>query len=64
MVYLTFKYIYFYNNLFNPGKNSKIHNKKTKQKSNRNLLNELFILYDKNENIINEYAKEHDITVT
>lgn len=41
-----------------------MHDKKTKQKSNRNLLNELFILSDQNENIINEYAKEHDITVT
>ena len=45
--------IYFYDNLFNSDKNSKIQNK-TK------LLDD----QQQNEIIINDYAKEHDITVT
>ena len=45
--------IYFYDNLFNSDKNSKMQNK-TK------LLDD----QQQNEKIINDYAKEHDITVT
>ena len=60
--------IYFYDNLFNPNKNSKIQNKTklNKKKTIEILLNELFVLDDQQENkkIINEYANEYDITVT
>ena len=45
--------IYFYDNLFNSDKNSKIQNK-TKLLGDQ----------QQNEKIINDYAKEHDITVT
>ena len=59
--------IYFYDNLFNPDKNSKIQNKtKLNKKTTKILLNKLFTLdnHKKNEDIINEYSNEHDITVT
>ena len=58
--------ISFYDNLFNPNKNSKIQNKtKLNKKTIEILLNELFVLDDQqqNEKLINEYANEHDITV-
>ena len=59
--------IYFYDNLFNPDKNSKIQNKtKLNKKTTKILLNKLFTLdnHKKTEDIINEYSNEHDITVT
>ena len=58
--------ISFYDNLFNPNKNSKIQNKtKLNKKTIEILLNKLFVLDDQqqNEKLINEYANEHDITV-
>ena len=45
--------IYFYDNLFNSDKNSKIQNK-TKLLGDQ----------QQSEKVINDYAKEHDITVT
>ena len=58
---------YFYDNLFNPGENSKIQNKKRLNKKTREtLLNELFVFdnRDKNEATVRQYANEHNITVT
>ena len=58
--------MYFYHNLFNPDKNSKIQNKtKLNKKNIETLLNELFVLDDQqqNEKIINECTDEQDITV-
>ena len=59
--------IYFYDNLFNPDQNSKIQNKKrlNKKKTIEILLNKLFVLDEQqNEATINEYANEHNITIT
>ena len=59
--------IYFYGNLFNPYKNNKIQNKtKLNQKTIEILLNELFTLDNQpqNEDIINGYSYEHNITMT
>ena len=59
--------IYFYDNLLNPDKNSKIQNNtKLNKKAIKILLNELFTLEinKKSEDIINEYSNKHDITVT
>ena len=58
--------MYFYHNLFNPDKNSKIQNKaKLNKKNIETLLKELFVLDDQqqNEKIINECTDEQDITV-
>ena len=59
--------IYFYDNLFNPDRNSKIQNKtKLIKKTIETLLNQLFVLDDQeqNEATINEYANDRDITIT
>ena len=59
--------IYLYDSLFNLDKNSKIQNKtKLNKKTIQILLNELFTLdnQQQNENIINKYSNEHEITVT
>ena len=59
--------IYFYDNLFNPDKSSKIQNKtKLNKKTIEVLLNELLVLNDQQQNkkIINKHADEQDITVT
>ena len=59
--------IYFYNNLFNPNQNSKIQNKnKLNEKIIETLLNKLFILgnQEQNQTAINNYANDHDITIT
>ena len=59
--------IYFYDNLFNLNKNSKIQNKKRLNKKKIEiLLNELFVLDDQqqNEATIDRYTNEQNITVT
>ena len=59
--------IYFYDNLFNPDKNSKMQNKKwLNKKTIETSLNELFVLDDQetNEATIKQYANEKNITVT
>ena len=59
--------IYFYDNLFNPDKSSKIQNKtKLNKKTIEVLLNEMLVLNDQQQNkkIINKHADEQDITVT
>ena len=59
--------IYFYDNLFNPDKNSKIQNRKRlNRKTIETLLNEIFVLDDQetNEAIIRQYANEKNITGT
>ena len=59
--------IYFYNNLFNPDKNSKIQNKKRlNKKTIETLLNKIFVLDDQETNkaTIRQYANEKNITVT
>ena len=59
--------IYFYDNLFNPDKSSKIQNKtKLNKKTIDILLNGLLVLNDQQQNkkIINKHADEQDITVT
>ena len=59
--------IYFYDNLFNRDKSSKIQNKtKLNKKTIEVLLNELLVLNDQQQNkkIINKHADEQDITVT
>ena len=59
--------IYFYDNLFNPDKSSKIQNKtKLNKKTIKILLNGLLVLNDQQQNkkIINKHADEQDITVT
>ena len=59
--------IYFYDNLFNPDKSSKIQNKtKLNKKTIEILLNGLLVLNDQQQNkkIINKHADEQDITVT
>ena len=58
--------IYFYDNLFNPNKNSKIQAKKRLIKRTiETLLNELFVLdeQDTNETTIRQYANENNITI-
>ena len=59
--------IYFYDNLFNPDKSSKIQNKtKLNKKTIEILLNGMLVLNDQQQNkkIINKHADEQDITVT
>ena len=59
--------IYFYDNLFNPDKSSKIQNKtKLNKKTIEVLLNGMLVLNDQQQNkkIINKHADEQDITVT
>ena len=59
--------IYFYDNLFNPDKSSKIQNKtKLNKKTIEVLVNELLVLNDQQQNkkIKNKHADEQDITVT
>ena len=59
--------IYFYNNLFNPVQNSKIQNKtKLNKKITETLINQLFVLDDQEQSkvAINEYANDHEITIT
>ena len=56
--------IYFYDNLFNPDKNSKMQDKKKlNKKTIEILLNELFVLDDQlqNKRVIEQYADERDI---
>ena len=58
--------LYFYENLFNPDKNSKIQNEtKLKKSTVETLLNELFSLDDKeNEIKMIEYANELGIEIS
>ena len=59
--------LYFYDNLFNPNKKSKIPDKaKLNKKAIKTLLNELFVLHDqeKNEATIRQYAKDNNIYMT
>ena len=59
--------LYFYGNLFNPNKNSKIQDKaKLNKKTIETLLNELFLLdnKDKNEELMRQYARNNDISMT
>ena len=59
--------LYFYDNLFNPYKNSKIQDKaKLNKKTIETLLNELFVLDDqeKNEAILRQYALDNNISIT
>ena len=59
--------LYFYNNLFNCDKNSKIQNKaRLSKRTIKTLLNELFVLDDQetNEETIKQYAIKNNITVT
>ena len=56
--------IYFFDNLFNPNKNSKIQNKKRlNQRTIETLLNKLVVLddQDKNEVTIQQYVNENNI---
>ena len=58
--------IYFYDNLFNTDKNSKIQDKKRLNKRIiETLLNELFVVDDQetNEASIREYANKHNVIV-
>ena len=59
--------IYFYDNLLNPDRDSKIQNRKRlNKKTIEILLNELFVLDDQQQNkaTFDRYANEHNITVT
>ena len=59
--------IYFYGNLLNPDRDSKIQNKKwLNKKTIEILLNELFALdhHQQNEATIDRYATKYNITVT
>ena len=59
--------IYFYDNLFNSDKNSKIQNKtKLNKEKIEILLNEFFVLDNQQQNVkvINKYANERDIVTT
>ena len=59
--------LYFYYNLFNPNKKSKIQDKaKLNKKAIETLLNELFVLHDqeKNKATIRQYAKDNNIYMT
>ena len=58
--------LYFYENLFFPDKNSKLHSyKKLTNTALETLLNELFTLNPKNnEQTINEYIKQRQINMT
>ena len=58
--------LYFYDNLFNPDKNSKIQsNTKLNKKTVETLLNELFVLdnQDENEQKMLEYADDIGVTI-
>ena len=58
--------LYFYNNLFNPNKNSKIQNfKRLNKRTIETLLNELFVLDDQdtNEATIRQYAYKKNIKI-
>ena len=58
--------LHFYDNLFNPNENSKIQDKaKLNKKTIETLLNELFLLddRDKNEETIRQYAQNMGISV-
>ena len=58
--------IYFYDNLFNPDKNSKIQNKKRlNKKAIETLLNQLFVLdnQETNEATIRQYSNKENISV-
>ena len=58
--------LYFYNNLFNPKKNSKIQDKtKLNKKTIERLLNEIFVLdnQNKNEQTIREYGHSIGLTI-
>ena len=59
--------LYFYDNLFNPNKNSKIQDKaRLKKKTIETFLNELSVLEneDKNEELMRQYAVDNDISMT
>ena len=58
--------LYFYDNLFNPDKDSKIQDKaKLKEKTIETLLNELFALdnQEQNEQTIRQYGQDMGISV-
>ena len=58
--------LYFYDNLFNPDKNSKIQNKtRLNKRTIETLLNELFVLdnQETNEKTINQYGIKNNITL-
>ena len=59
--------LYFYDNLFNPNKNSKIQDKaKLNKKTIETLMNELFVLDDQNKNkeTIRQYARNTGVLLT
>ena len=59
--------LYFYNNFFNPNKNSKIQDKaRLNKKTIETLLNELFVLdnQDKNEELMGQYGGNNNISMT
>ena len=59
--------LYFYDNLFNPDKNSKIQNKtRLNKRTIETLLNKLFVLDDQETNVetIKQYAIKNNVTVT
>ena len=58
--------LHFYENLFNPDKNSRIQNdSKLKKSTGKMLLNELFSLNEKeNEIKVEEYADEIDVKIS
>ena len=59
--------LYFYNNFFNPNKNSKIQDKaRLNKKTIETLLNELFVLdnQDKNKELMRQYAANSNISMT
>ena len=59
--------LYFYDNLFNPNKNSKIQDKaRLNKKIIETFLNELSVLenQDKNEELMRQYAQNNNISMT
>ena len=59
--------LYFYDNLLNPNENSKIQDKsRLNKKTIETLLNELFVLdnQDKNEQLMRQYARDNNISMT
>ena len=58
--------LYFYNNIFNPDKNSKIQDKtKLNKRTIETLLNKLFVLNNQetNEATIRQYATDNNISI-
>ena len=59
--------LYFFNNLFNPNDNSKIHDKaRLNKRTKETFLNELFVLDDQETNEVTkrQYANDNNITTT